>query len=130
MKILTFLLLTFFSFAIQAGITTQTLLAPSSGLTRPVTYRGDWVIEPQNTLKGALMTWASLQACNIQGIPVWKVKWLTSVNYPIDAPLHFTGSFREALTAVLTLYLSANKPLTAKIYASQCLVTVDSPGNR
>ncbi len=89
-------------------------------------YNAEWMISAQSTLKSGLTSWASLQACNIDGIPFWSVKWLTDVNYPIDQALHFRGTFRQALTSALILYANAPKPLYAKIYSSQCLVIINS----
>ncbi|RYF56679.1 MAG: pilus assembly protein PilL, partial [Cytophagaceae bacterium] len=56
----------------------------------------------------------------------WSVAWLTDVNYRIDAPLSFSGSFKDALNGVFRLYTTAAVPLYAGISASQCLLKVDA----
>ncbi|EKK2897084.1 TcpQ domain-containing protein, partial [Escherichia coli] len=46
------------------------------------------------------------------------------VNYSIDAPLVFTGSFRQALEQLFALYTPAEKPLYARTSTAQCLLRV------
>ncbi|UCQ13129.1 toxin co-regulated pilus biosynthesis Q family protein [Edwardsiella tarda] len=84
-----------------------------------------WRIEPGSTLKDSLFNWAASEKCQSPGASNWTVAWLTQVNYRIDAPLQFNGSFRDALNSLFTLYGSAKIPLYAGVRTSQCLIAVD-----
>ncbi|MGK3687104.1 TcpQ domain-containing protein, partial [Escherichia coli] len=44
----------------------------------------------------------------------WTLRWETPVNYSIDAPLVFTGSFRQALEQLFALYTPAESPLCSR----------------
>lgn len=87
-----------------------------------------WRAEQGATLKDTLYQWAAAEACANSLKGNWNVIWLTEVNYRIDAPLFFSGSFREALTALFRLYSAAKVPLYAGISRSQCLLKVDTKG--
>ncbi len=74
---------------------------------------------------GSAFNWAASEACNQPGISHWTVAWSTPVNYRIDAPLQFEGSFRDALNSLFTLYGTAQVPLYAGIRPLQCVISVD-----
>lgn len=73
------------------------------------------------TLKDGLARWTSSEKCP-HG--TWTLRWETPVNYSIDAPLVFTGSFRQALEQLFALYTPAEKPLYARTSTAQCLLRV------
>ncbi len=58
-------------------------------------------MEKGTTLKDGLARWTSSEKCP-HG--TWTLRWETPVNYSIDAPLVFTGSFRQALEQLFALY--------------------------
>ncbi|AHK22057.1 pilus assembly protein PilL (plasmid) [Yersinia similis] len=92
---------------------------------KPAAAPNDWRAEKGSTLKDTLFLWAANAKC-IQGEnDTWSVVWMTDVNYRIDAPLSFSGSFREALNGVFRLYTTATVPLYAGISTTQCLIKVD-----
>lgn len=84
-----------------------------------------WQITAGSTLKDALFSWAATARCEAPGVTNWTVAWVTPVNYRVDAPLHFTGHFRDALNGLFTLYGTAKVPLYAGLREAQCIVTVD-----
>lgn len=84
-----------------------------------------WRIEAGSTLKDTLFNWSATEKCSTPGVSHWTVAWLTPVNYRIDAPLQFEGSYREALNNLFTLYGSAKVPLYAGIRSNQCVISVD-----
>ena len=84
-----------------------------------------WHAERGATLRDTLFIWASQEKCAIGQNGTWSVAWLTDVNYRIDAPLAFSGSFRDALDGVFRLYSAASVPLYAGISTAQCLLKVD-----
>lgn len=85
-----------------------------------------WRAEPGSTLKDSLFLWAAQEKCESGRNGSWSVAWLTDVNYRIDAPLQFTGSFKDALKDVFNLYASAAVPLYAGISTPQCMLKVDA----
>lgn len=99
--------------------------APSSQVARPAPVATSiiWRAETGQTLKDVLFTWAATADC--QGRH-WTVDWVTPVNYRIDAPLSFTGSWRDALNEVFGLYRNAATPLYAGTATAQCILKVDS----
>ncbi|MGP2980166.1 toxin co-regulated pilus biosynthesis Q family protein [Serratia nevei] len=90
-----------------------------------VPQKQHWRIDAGNTLKDTLFNWAASEACNQPGISHWTVAWSTPVNYRIDAPLQFEGSFRDVLNSLFTLYGTAQVPLYAGIRPLQCVISVD-----
>jgi type IV pili sensor histidine kinase/response regulator len=84
-----------------------------------------WRIESGSTVKDWLYSQAATETCGTPGVKNWTVAWLTPTNYRVDAPLAFTGSFREMLNQLFTLYGTAKVPLYAGLRAAQCVVAVD-----
>lgn len=84
-----------------------------------------WRAETGTTLKDAIFTWAGETTCDANPDKKWTVAWVTTTNYRIDAPLQFSGTWRDALNQVFTLYLKASVPLYAGTNSSQCVLKVD-----
>ncbi|TXE28319.1 hypothetical protein FOT62_21355 [Serratia marcescens] len=113
----------------QAGSSTAPRSPFGAGPGRPapvaVTPPVSWNITAGTTLRDALFSWAATARCEAPGIQNWTVAWSTPVNYRIDAPLRFTGSFRDALNGLFILYGTAKVPLYAGVRPAQCVVVVD-----
>ena len=119
----------------RAQTTTGTSGTPESRTTTPAPVATKPVVPPQQkvipprqwkmgngtTLKDGLARWTSSEKCP-HG--TWTLRWETPVNYSIDAPLVFTGSFRQALEQLFALYTPAEKPLYARTSTAQCLLRV------
>ncbi|EAU4783681.1 hypothetical protein CHX87_004703 [Salmonella enterica subsp. enterica serovar Minnesota] len=86
---------------------------------RPVT----WQASVGSTLKDTLLEWTTRENCTAGG--TWKLAWNTTVNYRIDAPLVFSGSFRSAINDLFILYGTASTPLYAATQSAQCVLLVD-----
>ncbi|EKC7220749.1 TcpQ domain-containing protein [Salmonella enterica] len=100
--------------------------APALKLTgTPVTARPlgpEWKAAAGITLQESLTAWAEKADCPNGGH--WVVIWQTPVDYLIEAPLTFHGSFESALDQVFDLYRTAEKRLYAEASRMQCLVSV------
>ncbi|AZT39707.1 hypothetical protein ELZ88_24605 (plasmid) [Salmonella enterica subsp. enterica serovar Karamoja] len=90
----------------------------------PVPVQETWRAEAGQTLKDVLFTWSAKADCGSGRH--WTVDWATDVNYSVDAPLSFTGSYRDALNGIFGLYLNASVPLYAGTSTPQCLLKVDN----
>ncbi|AZS59331.1 hypothetical protein C5E18_24775 (plasmid) [Pectobacterium parmentieri] len=84
-----------------------------------------WRAEIGTTLKDAIFTWAAETTCEANPDKKWTVAWVTTTNYRIDGPLQFSGTWRDALNQVFTLYLKASVPLYAGTNSPQCVLKVD-----
>lgn len=84
-----------------------------------------WRAETGSTLKDTLFTWAATTDCEVQAGKKWSVAWVTETNYRIDAPLQFSGPWREVLNQVFALYQNAAIPLYAGTNSAQCVLKVD-----
>lgn len=85
-----------------------------------------WQAERGATLKDTLTLWASGETCYGRRDTRWSVAWMTDLNYRIDAPLSFFGTFKDVINDVFRLYGEADVPLYAAINRSQCLLKVDT----
>ncbi|MDH1321570.1 toxin co-regulated pilus biosynthesis Q family protein [Enterobacter bugandensis] len=85
-----------------------------------------WRAIQGSTLKDTLYSWDAEEKCIGGQSGNWSVAWLADVNYRIDAPLSFSGSFKDALNGVFRLYTTAAVPLYAGISTSQCLLKGDA----
>ncbi|EIB3185971.1 TcpQ domain-containing protein [Salmonella enterica] len=81
-----------------------------------------WKAAAGTTLKESLIAWAEKADCPNGGH--WVVIWQSPVDYRIEAPLTFRGSFESALDQVFELYRPAEKRLYAEANRTQCLVSV------
>ncbi|WP_426575560.1 TcpQ domain-containing protein (plasmid) [Xenorhabdus stockiae] len=99
--------------------------ATGSALSHSRDHKKVWRIEAGNTLKDILFNWSASEKCTTPGINNWTVVWMTSINYRIDAPLQFEGSYHDALNKLFTLYGSAKVPLYAGIRNEQCVLSID-----
>ncbi|ECN5336758.1 hypothetical protein GS72_22035 [Salmonella enterica subsp. enterica serovar Give] len=104
---------------------TVTMAATVTAAMTPPTV---WRATPGVTLKDALLDWTTREKCPSGG--TWKLAWNTSVSYRIDAPLAFSGSFREALNQLFILYGAASTPLYAATQSAQCVLLVDDKESR
>lgn len=82
----------------------------------------EWKAAAGITLQESLTAWAEKADCPNGGH--WVVIWQTPVDYRIEAPLTFRGSFESALDQVFELYRPAEKRLYAEAHRAQCLVSV------
>ncbi|EGX7302419.1 hypothetical protein JHE25_004766 [Salmonella enterica] len=82
----------------------------------------EWKAAAGITLQETLTAWADKADCPNGGH--WVVIWQTPVDYRIEAPLTFRGSFESALDQVFDLYRPAEKRLYAEANRAQCLVSV------
>lgn len=82
-----------------------------------------WQASVGSTLKDTLLEWTTREKCTAGG--TWKLAWNTTVNYRIDAPLAFSGSFRSAINDLFILYGTASTPLYAATQSAQCVLLVD-----
>ncbi|EDE6687379.1 hypothetical protein BXK72_25635 [Salmonella enterica subsp. enterica serovar Apeyeme] len=82
----------------------------------------EWKAAAGTTLKESLTAWADKADCPNGGH--WVVIWQSPVDYRIEAPLTFRGSFESALDQVFELYRPAEKRLYAEANRTQCLVSV------
>ncbi|HCM1917197.1 TPA: TcpQ domain-containing protein [Salmonella enterica subsp. salamae serovar 28:r:e,n,z15] len=82
----------------------------------------EWKAAAGITLQESLTAWAEKADCPNGGH--WVVIWQTPVDYLIEAPLTFRGSFESALDQVFDLYRPAEKRLYAEANRTQCLVSV------
>ncbi|AJI85229.1 toxin co-regulated pilus biosynthesis Q family protein (plasmid) [Yersinia frederiksenii Y225] len=83
-----------------------------------------WSIERGTNLKDGVVSWAAKEPCNVAGAANWSVIWDTQIIYRVDAPLNFTGTFKDALNSLFILYGAADTPLYAGTKTSQCIVMV------
>ncbi|EDF5515138.1 toxin co-regulated pilus biosynthesis Q family protein [Salmonella enterica] len=82
-----------------------------------------WQASVGMTLKDTLLEWTTREKCTTGGN--WKLAWNKTVNYRIDAPLAFSGSFRQAVNDLFILYGTASTPLYAATQSAQCVLLVD-----
>lgn len=82
-----------------------------------------WQASVGATLRDTLLEWTTRETCPAGGN--WKLAWSTTVNYRIDAPLSFSGSFRQAVNDLFILYGTASTPLYAATQSAQCVLLVD-----
>lgn len=114
-----------FSASRQATTIVSTTTPVSQSAIKPVATPKVWQAKTGSTLKDTLFLWAANEKCIKGDNDTWRVAWMTDVNYRIDAPLSFSGPFREALNDVFHLYTTAAVPLYAGISTTQCLIEVD-----
>lgn len=109
----------------QQATTTQ----PKTVTTKPVStaqppVATEWVALTGQTLRDTIFVWATKATCSSESRH-WTVAWETETNYRIDAPLHFTGTFKDALNGVFNLYQGASVPLYAGTNTAQCILKID-----
>lgn len=83
-----------------------------------------WTASSGQTLRDTIFVWAAKAECASEARH-WTVAWDTATNYSIDAPLQFSGTFKQALTGIFELYLGADVPLYAGTNSAQCAIKVD-----
>lgn len=119
--------------------TTSVKEGASPSIIKPVTTKGykniinpvpiklepvgkNWAANTGETLKGVLNRWASSEIC--KSGEKWQVVWPVLIDYRIDSPLVFTGTYFEAVSGMFDLYRKANAPLFVDIYKAQCIISV------
>lgn len=97
---------------------TSTYAQPSVRLTEPASAMGEtWDAPVGSTLKQTVEGWAQRAG--------WKVVWeATDLDYPIEAALHFRGTFAEAIAQVFPLYDGARRSFVVDANTSQRIVAV------
>ncbi len=80
-----------------------------------------WQARAGSTLRESMQAWATQAG--------WTLRWEpTGVNYPIVAPLHFTGTYVSAVSSAISAYANADQPLWVCLYTQQHLTRVtDAP---
>lgn len=108
-----------------SGVKTSTApVASHVSVVKPAVARPViWQASVGTTLKDTLLEWTTREKCTTGSF--WKLAWNTSVNYRIDAPLSFSGSFRQAVNDLFILYGTASTPLYAATQSAQCVLLVD-----
>lgn len=77
-----------------------------------------WAAEPGSTLRDSVEAWAKRANWNV----IWQADGL---DYPIEAPLHFEGTFQEAIGQAFPLYDKAPRPFYVNVSPpSQRLIEV------
>lgn len=71
-----------------------------------------WQARVGSTLRESMQAWATRAG--------WTLRWEASgIDYPIVAPLHFTGTYVSAASAVISAYAHADRPLWVCLYTAQ-----------
>lgn len=87
-----------------------------------------WEAKSGETLKGVVNHWSEGEFC--VGSNKWQIVWPLLIDYRIDSPLKFNGSFFEVLNKLFDLYRKANVPLYVDVYKSQCIISVSDKPNQ
>ncbi|MEX0297099.1 TcpQ domain-containing protein [Pseudomonas putida] len=87
-----------------AAVTTTAVATPAIEVKpAPRPLPQVWTAEVGSTLRDSVEEWAKKAR--------WRVIWAQEdLNYPIEAPLHFEGSFQEAIKQLFPLYDNAPRP--------------------
>ncbi|MBX6349801.1 TcpQ domain-containing protein, partial [Pseudomonas aeruginosa] len=76
-----------------------------------------WSAETGSTLRDTLEAWAKRAR--------WTVRWEPQdLNYPIEAPLSFHGSFEDAVSELFPLYDAAERPFLVNASRPQSLIII------
>ncbi len=76
-----------------------------------------WQARIGSTLRESMQTWATQAG--------WTLRWEASgIDYPIVAPLHFTGTYVSAVSSLISAYAHADRPLWVCLYTQQHLTRV------
>ncbi len=80
-----------------------------------------WQARVGSTLRESMQAWAAQAG--------WTLRWeAAGLDYPIAAPLHFTGTYVSAASAAISAYAHADRPLWVCLYTQQHLTRVtDAP---
>lgn len=87
-----------------------------------------WGAKSGETLKGVVNRWTEGEFCS--GANKWQVVWPVLIDYRIDSPLSFNGSYFEVLNKLFDLYRKADTPLFVDVYKSQCIISVSDKPNQ
>lgn len=75
-----------------------------------------WIAKPGDTLRDTVDAWSAREG--------WTMVWDAAVDYPISAPISFTGCYADALTKLFAAYDKAEKPLLADGHVTQKTLVV------
>lgn len=91
---------------------------PSVRLNEPASAMGEtWDAPVGSTLKQSVDAWAKRAG--------WQVIWeAADLDYPIEAALHFRGTFAEAIAQIFPLYDGARRSFVVDVNSSQRIVAV------
>lgn len=81
-----------------------------------MTPHKSWCAQSGNTLKESLLTWGKTSG--------WSINWQSEYDYPVLAPVCFTGSFEQAMEQVIHAYKEAEYPLYLDLYPQQQLSVI------
>lgn len=81
-----------------------------------------WEAQVGESLRKAITRWCQRAHYTLD----WRAE---DLDYPIEAPLHFTGSFEEAVTGVFKLYDQAPRSfiVDGRIAQSRLIVSENTP---
>ena len=111
----------------SAASTTKPVTAPSAVTTPPkpaatvvaipTPLAQTWAASTGSTLRQTVEGWAATANWRL----IWKVE---DLDYPIDAPLRFEGSFQEAIKQIFPLYDAAPRSFVVDGSSSQRLIYI------
>ncbi len=107
----------------------EPMMAPApmeqAGLAVPVTATETWSAERNMTLHKVLESWAHRAGVEFD--------WLSEYDYPLQASVSFTGTFEEAVRALLAGFQSASPQPIAELHnnpnAGQKVLVIQTRGN-
>ena len=106
---------------VAAAKTAEPLLASEPVVVTPVLPPPVWDIKATDkTLKAAVERWASTSG--------WQISWELLVDYPVDATASITGSFEEAVEAVVKSMERAETPMKAIFYSGNKVLRIVAKG--
>jgi len=109
--------------AANSSTTSSIYGQPSVRLTEPASAMSEtWDAPVGSTLRQSVEAWA--KRASGQG-PSWRVIWeATDLDYPIEAALHFRGTFAEAIAQIFPLYDGARRSFVVDVNTSQRFIAV------
>lgn len=94
------------SSGVAVGTPAKSLVVTATPAPRPLSQV--WAAEPGSTLRDSVEAWAKRANWNV----IWRAAGL---DYPIEAPLRFEGTFQEAIGQVFPLYDKAPRPFYVNV---------------
>ena len=96
---------------------TELASASDQGTTQTPNASVEWELDPRLTLRGNFDIWTR--------IADWSLEWNSRHDYAVDQVAAYTGTLKDAVTAVLEHYRTAPIPLTATFYAGNTVLVVE-----
>jgi type IV pili sensor histidine kinase/response regulator len=101
----------------QALATTNPVIPVTPAIVAPKPLAQIWTASTGSSLRQTVEGWAEKAH--------WRLIWqIDDLDYPIDAPLRFEGSFEEAIREIFPLYDSAPRSFVVDGSSSQMLVYI------